>query len=52
MLPVLHTKDVDVANSDEFIAPLQAASGVWFVGGRQWRIWDSYAGTRTLDEFS
>lgn len=48
---VLHTKDKAEANSDNFLAPIQAAQGVWFVGGRQWRIVDSYAGTKTLDEF-
>ena len=35
-LTVLHTRDRDVANSDEFVRPLREARGVWFTGGRQW----------------
>ncbi len=44
---VLHTKDTAVANSDAFTAPLARAGGVWFEGGRQWHLVDSYAGTKT-----
>ena len=44
---VIHTNDKDVANSDEFIAPLKEAKGVWFGGGRQWRLVDAYAGTKS-----
>lgn len=48
---VLHTKDRDQANSDAFIAPLAEATGVWFGGGRQWRLADSYLDTRTEEAF-
>jgi cyanophycinase len=48
---VLHTKDRDEANSKDFLKPIKSASGVWFGGGRQWRIADSYLGTKTEDEF-
>ncbi len=48
---VLHTIDKKVANSDDFIAPLARAGGVWFEGGRQWHLVDSYAGTRTEQGF-
>nr|XP_061803730.1 cyanophycinase-like [Nerophis lumbriciformis] len=44
-LTVLHTKDRSVANDLEFVAPLREARGVWFSGGRQWRLADSYLGT-------
>lgn len=44
---ILHTKDKKVADSDEFVAVLNKASGVWFEGGRQWLLVDSYAGTKT-----
>lgn len=44
---VLHTHDRAVADSDEFIAPLADATGIWFGGGRQWRLLDAYTGTRT-----
>jgi len=50
-LTVLHTRDPDEANTQAFVAPLKDARGVWFVGGRQWRIADSYLGTLTEKEF-
>ena len=49
-LTVIHTNDRDEANSDAFIRPIQEAAGVWFPGGRQWRIADSYLDTRTEEE--
>ena len=50
-LTVLHTRDPAEANTQAFVAPLKDARGVWFVGGRQWRIADSYLGTLTETEF-
>lgn len=44
---VLHTSDPAEANTAKFSKPLEEARGVWFVGGRQWRLVDAYAGTRT-----
>lgn len=42
----IHTKDRRKANSDEkFLAPLKDATGLWFGGGRQWNMADSYYGT-------
>ncbi|MEZ5038936.1 MAG: cyanophycinase [Saprospiraceae bacterium] len=49
-ITVLHTRDPKEADSEAFVKPLQEATGVWFVGGRQWRLVDAYAGTRTFDE--
>jgi cyanophycinase len=49
-LVVLHTKDRNEANSERFIASIRRARGVWFPGGRQWRLADSYLGTRTERE--
>ncbi len=49
-LIVRHTRDRQIAESDSFVAPLITARGVWFPGGRQWRLVDSYAGTRTERE--
>jgi cyanophycinase len=46
----LHTNDRKEANSEAFTAPLAGARGVWFEGGRQWRLVDSYLGTRTERE--
>ena len=48
---MLHTHDPAVANTKAFAAPLKEATAVWFIGGRQWNIVDSYAGTITYDAF-
>ena len=48
---MLHTHDPAVADTEAFVADLKQATAVWFNGGRQWNIVDSYAGTRTYDEF-
>lgn len=49
-LTVLHTNDRNVADSEEFVRPIQQARGVFFGGGRQWRLADSYLNTRTHEE--
>ncbi len=46
-LTVLHTRDRAVADSEDFVRPIEEASGVYFTGGRQWRLADSYLNTRT-----
>lgn len=51
-LSVLHTRDRKQADREEFTAPLRAARGVWFNGGRQWRLVDSYLNTRTHRELN
>jgi cyanophycinase len=48
---MLHTHDPKVADTEEFVKPLREANGVWFDGGRQWNIVDSYAGTLAYREF-
>jgi cyanophycinase len=48
---MLHTHDPKVADTEEFVKDLRAADAVWFNGGRQWNIVDSYAGTLTYREF-
>ncbi len=48
---MLHTPDSKVADTEAFVKELKEADAVWFNGGRQWNIVDSYAGTRTLAEF-
>ncbi|MDP7276788.1 MAG: cyanophycinase [Planctomycetaceae bacterium] len=50
-LVVLHTHDRRVADSREFVRPIRRADGVWFAGGRQWRLADAYLGTRSEKEF-
>lgn len=49
---VLHTRDRNLADSNEFVKPIQDASAVWFTGGRQWRLADSYLNTRTQEELN
>ena len=49
-ITVLHTYDPKVADTDEFVAPLRRARGVFFGGGRQWRLADAYLNTRTHTE--
>jgi cyanophycinase len=48
---MLHTHDPKIANTEEFVKPLREANAVWFDGGRQWNIVDSYANTLTYKEF-
>jgi cyanophycinase len=48
---MLHTHDPKVADTEEFVQPLREANAVWFDGGRQWNIVDSYAGTLAYREF-
>jgi len=49
-ITVLHTTDRKVADSEAFVRPLTTARAVWFPGGRQWRLVDSYLHTRTQRE--
>lgn len=51
-LTVLHTTDRAVANTDAFVEPIRKAQGVWFVGGRQWRLADAYLHTKVQDELN
>ncbi len=48
---MLHTADPKVADTEAFAKVLRDANGVWFNGGRQWNIVDSYANTLTHREF-
>jgi len=47
----LHTGDLSVANSEKFIEPLKKATAIFFDGGRQWHIADSYLNTLTHQAF-
>jgi cyanophycinase len=46
----MHTRDRKVADSEAFVKPIREARGVFFGGGRQWRLADSYLDTRTHKE--
>jgi cyanophycinase len=48
---MLHTHDPKVADTAAFASVLRDADAVWFNGGRQWNIVDSYANTLTYREF-
>ena len=48
---MLHTHDPKEADTREFAAALADVTAVWFEGGRQWNLVDSYLNTRTHREF-
>ena len=48
---VLHTKDKRLADTDSFAAIVRRAGGVWFEGGRQFHLVNSYGGTKTEQAF-
>jgi len=47
---ILHTRDSSQANNDKFIEPLKTATGLFFTGGRQWRIADGFLNTKAHQE--
>lgn len=49
-ITILHTRDRQIADSEDFNAPLREATAVWYDGGRQWRFVDAYRGTRAEQE--
>ena len=51
-LTVIHTRDPKVANTEAFVKPIKTARGVFFGGGRQWRLADSYLNTLTHKELT
>ena len=48
---ILHTHDRKTADTPDFVKPLTKATGVWFGGGRQWRLTKAYGDTLTEKEF-
>jgi cyanophycinase len=48
---MLHTHDRAIADTEAFVKDLREATGVWFEGGRQFHIIDSYRGTLTERQF-
>ena len=48
---VLHTRDRKLADDPSFVEPLRKATGIWFTGGRHWRLADSYLNTLAHREF-
>ena len=48
---VYHTTSRTVADADSFVAKIVNARGVWFGGGRHYRLVNSYAGTKSERAF-
>jgi cyanophycinase len=48
---VYHTTSKAVADADTFVAKIANARGVWFGGGRHYRLVNSYAGTKSQRAF-
>ena len=48
-ITILHTRDKDQANDASFYEPIEAAKGVFILGGKTERITASYANTATED---
>lgn len=47
----MHAQSRAEANSAAFLEPLRKANGIWFCGGRQWRLVDAYENTAALQAF-
>jgi len=47
---VVHTRNPNEANTEAFVKPFKDATGIWFTGGRQWRLVDAYMNTKVLEE--
>lgn len=51
-ITILHTRDRLEADTEFFTESISKAGGVWFPGGRQWRLADSYLNTQTHMELN
>jgi cyanophycinase len=49
---VLFTQSREVADSDAFVAIIKQAKGIWFDGGRQFRVMEAYGGTQAERAFA
>ncbi len=49
-MTILHTRSRDEADTEQFVEPLTRATGVWFMGGNQAWLIDTYSRTRTESE--
>lgn len=48
---IAHSTDPKIADTDSFALLIENARGVWFEGGRQWRLVDAYYETASYDAF-
>ena len=51
-ITLLHTRSPAMANTEAFVAPIRKATGIWFTGGRHWKIADAYLNTLAQKEFN
>lgn len=49
-ITILHTSNPKEANKDQFVQPIKEATGIYFEGGRQWRIADGFLNTKAHQE--
>ena len=49
-ITILHTSNPSEANKEDFVQPIREATGIYFMGGRQWRIADGFLNTKAHDE--
>lgn len=49
-IEILHTRNPEEANTEEFVKPLKTANAVYFMGGRQWRTADGFLNTLAHQE--
>src|SRR5205807_1664454 len=47
---LLHARTPQEAEQPAFLRPLREANGIWFTGGRQWRLVDAYLDTAAEKE--
>ncbi len=50
-LDILHCINGNESETDSLLAIMESAAGLWFTGGRQWRLVDAYMGTKFLPAF-
>jgi cyanophycinase len=48
---VLKARRLQEVEAPEFLEVLKEARGIWFGGGRQWRFFDAYEGTKAVEAF-
>ena len=48
---IVHAADAEAARDPAMLAMVEDATGVWFGGGRQWRLVDAFEGTPMLAAF-
>lgn len=46
---IVHTNDRATADTEKFASQFENVKGVWFTGGRQWRLADAYLNTKTME---